>query len=167
MWLRKAANLMERGLLPFTTILGNIGAGIIGMMMLLTVADVTGRYVFNQPIFGAHEISEFMLVIVVFFTMAHCELLRSHVTIGLVVSRLRQRTQDSIDSIMYVFFLTASCWLTWQLCLYAKAEWHGQISRELGIAVLPFISVAAFGCAVLSLVILMHLLLFLAGILKR
>jgi len=167
-WLGKAANFIGRGLSPLTTVVGNIGAGTIAVMMLLTVGDVVARRLFNQPILGAYELSEFMLVIVVFFTMASCESRRGHITIGLLVSGLRQRAQNVIDSVMYVFFLVMFCLFTWRLFLYAMQEWRrGLISAVLGVPIFPFIFVAALGCALLSLVVLMHLLLFLAGALKK
>ena len=112
MWLKKAANFVERGLSPLTRVVGNIGAGIIAVMMLLTVTDVVGRRVFNQSVSGAYELSELMLIIVVFFSMVHCQFLKGHITIDLVVTRLRPRTQHIIDSIMYVFFLVTLCLLT-------------------------------------------------------
>lgn len=168
MWLGKAANSLERRLSPLIHIIANIGTGIVAVMMLLTVADVVGRRFFNHPVYGAYELSEFMLVMVVFFTMAHCEFLRGHITIGLLVSRLRQRTQCVIDSIMYVFFLVGFCILTWQLCLYAtEVRRNSVVSGTLGVPIFPFISVATFGCALLSLVALSHLLLFLAGAVRK
>ena len=166
--LKKAANLMDKRLSPLTAIAGNIGAGVIAVMMLLTVSDVVGRRVFNQPVYGAYELSEYMLVIVAFFTVAHCQFLRGHIRIDLVVSRIRQRSQDVVNSIMYVFFLLTFCVLAWRLCLYAIEEWQsGLTSALLGIPAFPFIFVSAVGCTLLSLVVLMHLLLFLAGALKK
>ncbi len=147
---------------------GNIATGIIAVMMLITVSDIVGRRVFNQPVTGTYEFSRFMMVIVVFFTIAHCEFLRSHITIDLLVSRLRQRTQDIIDSITYVFFLVTFCFLTWQLYLYAIEVWQRSLTAGiLKIPVFPVISIAALGCALLSFVILIRLLLFVAGALKK
>jgi len=169
MWLRKAADFIGRGLSPLTAVVGKVGSGVIAVMMLLTVSDVVGRRVFGQAVLGAYELSEVMLVIVVFFTLSYVELLRRHISIDLVLSRLRQRTQDVIDSIMYVFFLILFCVLTWQLCLYAiEVHQNNQvISVTLGAPVLPFVALAALGSALLSLVVFMHLLLFLAGALRK
>ena len=169
MWLAKAADFIDRGLSPLTTVVGKIGSSVIAVMMLLTVSDVVGRRVFGQAVLGAYELSELMLVIVVFFTVGHVELLRRHISIGLVVSQLRQSTQDIIDSIMYVFFLIFFCLLTWQLCLYAVEvqQTNQLISTTLPVPVFPFVAVAALGSALLSLVVLMHLLLFLAGAVRK
>ena len=159
---------MERVISPLLNLFSKIGGGFIFVMMLLTVTDVVGRRAFNQPVYGAYEISEFMLVIVVFFSIVHCEFLKGHVTIDLVVSRFRQRTQDIIDTIMYLIFLVTSCLLIWRLWLYGTAVLRNNIvSGVLEIPVYPFVFVAALGCVLLSVVVLMRLLLFLAGVLKR
>jgi TRAP-type C4-dicarboxylate transport system permease small subunit len=106
-----------------------------------------------------------MLVIVAFFTMGYVERSRSHIIIDLVVSRFRKRAQDVICTIMYLFFLVTSCLLTWRLGLDAVSEQHSGsiISTTLAVPTSPFIFAAAFGCALLSLMVLVHLLLFLAG----
>ena len=168
MYLNRLANLLERKLAPLTTVFGNIGASVIAVLMLLTVSDIIGRRFFNSPILGAYELSEFMLVIVVFFVLAHCEFRWCNVTIGLVVSRLRPKSQSIINSIMYVLFLGSSCILTWRLCLLAMREWQNNlISGNLNLPVFPFVLIAAFGCFLLSIVVFMHLLLFLSETLKK
>lgn len=163
MWLKKTANFIGTGLSPIVTVAGYIGAGVIALMMLLTVADVVGRGFLNKPVLGAYEISEFMLVIVVFISMASCQLLKGHITIDLVVDRLRKRTQNIIDSIMYFLFLIMFCVFTWQLFVYAMEETGGTVSGILDIPVFPFIYIASLGSALVSLVVFMHLIQFLAG----
>ncbi len=169
MWLKKAAGLIDRGLSPLVNTVGKIGSGAIVLMMLLSVSDVLGRRIFGQAVLGTYELSEVMLVIVLFFTLGYVEILRRNITIGLVVDRLRPRSQNFIDSLMYVVFLIFFVLLTWQLGLYA-VEAHQRnnvLSLTLPAPVFPFVILAAFGSALLSLVVLMHLLLFLAGALKK
>jgi len=167
MWLKVVTNAIERGLSPLVSTVGYFGSAMIAVMMLLTVADVIARGFFNQSVQGSYELSEFMLVIVVFFSMAGCQLFKGHITIDLVVSRFPQRAKDIIDSIMYVFFLMMLCIVTWQLIDYAIRETGGTISGMLHIPVFPFIYMAALGSALFSLVIFMHLLVFIIGAMKK
>jgi len=167
MQLRKVAEVLERWLSPIIAVANSIGAGTIVVLMLVTVTNVVGRRFFSRPIPGSVECGEFMLAIMAFFFIAQCELLKGHVTIGVVVSRLQQRAQDITDSIMYLFFLVTSCLLTWQLFVYALRELDGYISVILKVPAYPFILVGAVGCALLSLAVLTHLLLFLAAVLKK
>ncbi len=159
---------MGKGLSPLVNVLGSIGAGIVAVMMLVTVVDVGGRRLFNQPLFGSMDLSSFMMVIVVFFSITHCELTKGHITIDLVVSRLKKRSQDIINTIAYLIFLVTFGWMTWELSHHAVEVWHNHIvSYTLKIPTAPFVFIAAFGCALLSLLVLMHLLLFLAEALKK
>ncbi len=167
MWLTKTANVLEKGLSPLITVVGRIGAAFIAVIMLITVVDVIGRRAFGQPIGGAFELSELMLIIVVFGSMASCELLRGHVTIGLVVERFRQRTQGIIDSLMYLLFLVISVLITWRLFVHAIREIGGQLTAVLQVPIYPFVFIAFLGGILLSLVILMHLLQFVIGTLKK
>ena len=121
--------------------------------MLLTVADIVGRRAFNQPVYGALEVSEFM---------------RGHVTIGLFIDRLGARVQNIIDSIVYLLFLLTFCWLTVHLGKYAtEVLGHNVVSGSLEIPKYPFIYLAAIGSALLSLFVFVHLLLFFAGVIKK
>ena len=47
-------------------VLGGAASAILLGMMLLTVVDVVGRYVFNRPVRGAFEVTELMLVVLIF-----------------------------------------------------------------------------------------------------
>ncbi len=168
MRLRKAADFVESRLSPVSSVLGNIGAGIIAVLMILTVSDVVGRRVFNHPLSGAFELTQLMMVIVVFFTIVHCEFARGHIALDIMVSRLRPRTQNIIASFTYVFFLVAFCFLTWNLIQYAMRVWLKSLtSGILQVPIFPFVFVAALGCALLSLLVLIHLLQFIAEALRE
>ena len=54
------------------------------LMMLVTVADVTLRYLFNHPIRGAYEFVQVMLVIFVFHGMSTAFLQRRNIVIDLI-----------------------------------------------------------------------------------
>ncbi len=166
--LSKTFELIERKLSPLSHFIGNIGAGLIGAMMLLTVADIVGRLTFNQPVYGALEVSEYMLVVVVFFSAAHCEFTRGHVTIGLFIDRLGPRAQNIVDSIVYFLFLLTFCWLTYHMAQYgAEVFGHNVVSGSLKIPKFPIIYLAAFGSGLLSIFVFIHFMLFLAGAIKK
>ena len=47
-------------------ILGAAASAILLAMMLLTFVDVVARYLFNRPVRGAFEVTELMLVVLIF-----------------------------------------------------------------------------------------------------
>ena len=52
-----------------TLLLGYASGIILFFMMALTVLDVILRYFFNNPLLGLQEITEFMMVTFVFFSL--------------------------------------------------------------------------------------------------
>lgn len=168
MWLKKAAHVLEKALSPIVPVVGNIGSFIIMAVMLLTVADVFGRRFLNKPVTGSYEISQLVLVIIVFTTIAYCQLLKGHITIDLLVSRLQRRIQDVINSIVYVLFLVTFGLLSWQLFVYAlEALQKKEVSGTILIPVYPFAFIAAIGCTLLCLIVLTHLMMFIAKAVEK
>ncbi len=64
--------------------LGGISAILLFMMMLLTLLDVFGRYLFNSPIMGAYEITELMLVILIFAGIPLASANDEHIAVDLI-----------------------------------------------------------------------------------
>ena len=65
------------------TLEGVAGATLFGMM-LLTTADVTGRYFFNFPIRGAVELTQLMLAALVFLSLPVVCWRQEHVSVDLL-----------------------------------------------------------------------------------
>jgi TRAP-type C4-dicarboxylate transport system permease small subunit len=51
---------------PFDAVLGVASSAILMCMMLLTFVDVVARYLLNRPIRGAFEVTELMLLVLIF-----------------------------------------------------------------------------------------------------
>ena len=66
-----------------TLILEITGAILLVLMMLLTFADVIGRYFFNSPIDGAFEVTELMLATLLYCGLPLISLRDGHVTVDL------------------------------------------------------------------------------------
>ena len=140
---------------PISKILSRAASVILFSMMLLTIADVFLRKVFSRPILGALEMTEFMMVGVVFFSLAQTEILNRHVKVDLLMSRLGERTQGLIDMItQFVCFLLFGA-ITWSTLVYSKEmRASGEVSQDLWVPIYPFVYIVAVGCALLSLILL-------------
>ena len=165
MWLRNAAEWIAGKIKPFSVIIGQIGSYFIAIIMLLTVCDVIGRRIFRKPVIGVYELSEVMLVIVVFFTLGYTESLKRHVTIDILADRLPAKLRLIIDSLIYLIYFFICSILTWRLLLSTFEAYNTNqlISAMLGVPVYPVIALATFGCAVFSLNVLANLLLNISG----
>ena len=64
--------------------LGVISGAAMMSMMVITVLDVVGRYLFQRPLTGALEVTEILLVLTVFSGLALAALKRTHIEIDVL-----------------------------------------------------------------------------------
>ena len=141
----------KRLLAPTAGTLNWIGALVLLLMMFLTITDVVLRKLFSQSILGTVEISEFMLVIVVFFAFADTEMHNAHVKVDLFVRRLNHRSQSGLDIATQSAGAVLSGMMAWSTFLYGlQMKAAGDVSQDLSIAIYPFVFLAAFGFALLT-----------------
>ena len=158
---------LERWVYPISKLMSRIASVTLVLMMLLTVTDVFLRKVFSQSILGTVEVTEFLLVLVIFFTLADTEVLNGHVKVDLVMSRAGKRVQRVVDMItQFVCFLLCGL-ITWSTLVYSEQmRTSGEVSQDLWIPVYPFIYIVAVGCAVLALTLLIKFLMALMKVVK-
>jgi TRAP-type C4-dicarboxylate transport system permease small subunit len=152
---------------PVSKILDRVASVILFSMTLLTIADVFLRKVFSRSILGTVEVTEFMMVILVFFSLAQAEVLNRHVKVDLVMSRLDQRTQGLIDMITQLVCFLLFGGITWSTLVYAaRMKVSGEVSQDLWIPIYPFVYIVAVGCALLSLILLVKFFMALMKVVK-
>lgn len=168
MWLSNTAYNISRIISAISEWINNAGKVILALMMLVTFTDVFGRYVFNHPLTGSYELTEYMMVIVIGFGLAYCAVVKGHITIDIVVSRLPQQAQAIIDSATCLIGLGLFCLITWQMAIHLKEHFiSGIASVVLLIPTFPFIAALTLGSAMFTLVLLTHLTEFLSQAVKR
>ena len=151
--------LLESWVNPVSRFMSHIASAVLFLMMVLTILDVFLRKVFSNPITGTVEVSEFMLVIVIFFALAVTEILNGHVKVDLVMRLFSKRVQAWVDCMTQMVCFVLVSVITWSAVIYAeKMRLVGQVSQDLWIPVYPFIYVVAAGCAVLALALLIKFL---------
>jgi len=164
MQINRFADSMVKVLSPVTDILSKIGSGVLVLMVIITVADVIGRKLFNLPVKGAYELGEMLLVVVVFLNLPNTEMQEGNVTIDILFVRFGQKAKRIIESLMYVLFLVMSVLFTWQLFVLASDEASGGFtSTTLNIPTSPVIFIGAFGCGILTLVVFARLIILMCG----
>jgi TRAP-type C4-dicarboxylate transport system permease small subunit len=136
-------------------IVNSIAAAFLFILMLLTCSDVILRYLFNKPIMGSFELTEFIMAIIVSFSLANCALQKGHVRVDLVVFMLPKRVQGIMNSIANVAFLGLFVLITWRIVPRAMQMIEvNQVGLITRIPVAPFVLLVALGTAVLCLALL-------------
>ena len=137
--------------------------GVLILMMLLTVADVSLRATLNKPIIGTTEITEQMMVVVVFLGLGWCALQGRHIKVDLFVSHYSETAQRIIDigiQVIGLIFVAIMCWRTWMTTLMVKTL--GITCSYIGVPKYPFYAIATVGwlallLAMVSLLIKKHI----------
>ena len=128
-------------------------------LIFLIVADVCLRYLFNRPIASSNELVMFLMAVVVFSALSYTETADGHVIIDLVVSRLSSGVKTVLRCVMSILSLALFALIAQQNIVRAKAlQIEGLRSPILHVPVYPFYLFVAFGCALLCVVLLIHIL---------
>lgn len=135
----------------------SVGVGVLVALMFLTFADVFMRYVFNKPIQGSYELTEYMMAFVVGFGLAYCAVKKGHISIELAVQHLPQRAQAVIDAVTSFISLGLFSLITWQYILHVPTTYEsGRVSVILYVPLYPFVTVILLASLVLTLVLLVQ-----------
>jgi len=155
MWLKKIARILTVIAGPAAKGLNYVAAVVLAAMMVLTGIDVFFRYIFDKPVTGSFEMTEFMMPIIITFGFALCALEKGHVQVELLTMRLSKRAQALANSFASLVFFCLFLLITWQSCVRAKGMFDsGQQSIILYAPIYPFVLAVAVGSAALCLVVL-------------
>jgi TRAP-type transport system small permease protein len=132
--------------------LAYLGTIALLAMMMLTVVDVVGRYFFNHPVMGAFELTEFLVLILIFSFLAHSQANKSHVSVDILFQHFPKRLQTVIsvfNHLICLCFMGLVTYMGYRRALEIKG--FGEATSNLGITKYPFAFFVVFGCAVLSI----------------
>jgi TRAP-type C4-dicarboxylate transport system permease small subunit len=134
------------------TWLAKAGGYVLLCMMVLTISDVIGRYFFNSPVTGAYEITEVMMVTVVFLFIGYTQAQKGHISIDFVIQLLPQKMRMTIDIVTHLvslFIMLLIAWMNILRCLELMRI--NEVTPILHFPVSPFLLILAIGCLVYSI----------------
>jgi TRAP-type C4-dicarboxylate transport system permease small subunit len=74
-------------------------------LMLLTVAHIVGRYVFDFPMLGVVEVSGLMVITLVFFAAPYDFFIDRHIAVDVIVRRLPPKLRLGVNCFTYFISL--------------------------------------------------------------
>ncbi len=137
-----------------------MAAFVLAAMMLLTVADVCGRYFFNSPIKGTWEIIGFLLICAGTWGLGYCQMQRGHISITIILQRFPRRLQALMLSFTYLVGLAGFSLLCWRMFLLAHkyaTTMKGYVSDTLEIPLYPFMFALSIGAGLIALILIIDL----------
>jgi TRAP-type C4-dicarboxylate transport system permease small subunit len=136
-------------------VLGVAASAILFAMMVLTFVDVVARYVFSRPVRGAFEVTELLLVVLIFAGLPLVSYADEHVTMDFVDRLLRERARRWLGRLVNLAVAAMMLFMAWQVVIKAgRIASYGDATDVLRIAYGPFVY---FSAAMIALAGLIHL----------
>jgi TRAP-type C4-dicarboxylate transport system permease small subunit len=126
--------------------------GLFGIMML-TLVDVAGRKLLDASVPGSLELTELMLVVVIFAGLPLVSLKAEHVVFDSLdpyLPRLLQRVQQILVDAGCAAALLGVAWLMWTKG--SQMAEYGDVTAQLKLPLGPFVHLMSVLCAVTAFV---------------
>lgn len=122
------------------SVLGVAAAAILLVMMLLTFVDVVARYLFNRPMAGAFEVTELLLLVLIFAGLPLVTYADEHALMDFIDRLLGPRGTRWLERAVQVLCAAVMFLLAWLVWLKADRIWaYRDTTDVLRIAYGPFV----------------------------
>jgi tripartite ATP-independent transporter DctM subunit len=156
--LQEFSRFLDRILQSIGLIFAYIGGASVALMMILVAIDVVLRYMFSMPLSFSYELTQILLLIVVFFGIGYCGLRKSHIAIDVVVSRLPKGAQLVLAPVGDFLSLSLLTAITWQTIVQTKIFIKfSQTTSGLHVPFALLLVIVTAGCLLLCFAILRDL----------
>jgi len=134
-------------------VLGAAAALLLFGLMVLTTADVIGRYIFNWPLRGAFEMTELLLLTLIFAGLPLASRADEHVTLDFIDMILSDRGRLVVRRLVDLVCGLLILGLAWRVWIKAgKIAGYGDTTEVLRLPVSPFVYFMAVMVAVTGIV---------------
>lgn len=141
---------------PFEMLLGSASALILACIMLLTCVDVAGRYVFNEPVPGALEVTEIMMGALIFASLPMVTLRNQQVTIDLFEAFIPKSVKPALQILIQFVGSVCLAVIAWRLWVKAgQMIDQGDTTAVLQLKVWPLVYFMSVLAAVTALILLL------------
>ncbi|MBU1567618.1 MAG: TRAP transporter small permease [Proteobacteria bacterium] len=142
------------------------GIGLLALMVVMA-GDVFGRYLFNHPIPGAYELVEYLMAIIVPFSIAYSAAQKCHVGVDILVERLPKKIRAIVDIITQFLTIILVSIVIWQGWVgFFEAQSSSIRSAVLEIPNYPFLLAVPIGFMAFVVFVFCHLLKTIKEVLK-
>jgi TRAP-type C4-dicarboxylate transport system permease small subunit len=148
--IRRVIVRLDRGMEP---LLGVIAGVLLFCMMTITFVDVVLRYIFNAPLRGGFEITELMLVMLIFAALPLVSRREEHVVMDFLDHFLAPgiyRALRVLEHVVSAAVMAGLGWLLWQKA--GKLAAYGDTTSVLRVELAPFVDAIALLVFVTALI---------------
>jgi TRAP-type C4-dicarboxylate transport system permease small subunit len=136
-----------------TALCGTLAAVALFAIMVLTLVDVSGRKLLSASVPGSLELTELLLVAVIFAGLPLVSLRGEHVvfdSLDPLLPRWLKRAQQVVVDALCAAALAGIAWLMWVKA--GQLAEYGETTAQLKMGLAPFVRVISVLCGVTALV---------------
>ena len=133
-------------------------AGALFAILIVSVVDVAGRYLFNAPLFGADDLIRFGMAIVVFGALPAVCRAGEHITVDLLTDRMSPALRGAAERVFRGLAAIGLAYIAWRL-VELGLQSRGERSTLLLIPMPPLIFFMAGCTAIAAAIELMRMVL--------
>lgn len=128
--------------------------GVLVLLMVLTTADVVGRYFFNSPIAGVFDLTHFAVSIMAYLGLAYCAMRGAHVAIELLYDKLPKAARGVLDRAINLAGCLLFGLISWRTAVQSiDIRDMGEASQMMEIPLYPLYYLVAFGAGLFAWVL--------------
>lgn len=141
-----------------TTIAAYVAGVVLLALMLLTTADVAGRYFFNAPLNGVFDLTHFAVSIMTFLGLSYCGYRGGHVVIELLYEKLPMVARGVLNRVINLVGCVLFGVIAWRTAVQSiDVRDMGEASQLMEIPFFPLYWLVAFGCALFAAVMALRI----------
>lgn len=142
-----------------------LGGMVIFAIVLLAVANILGRKLFNFPVSGYIDWTEQSMAFFAFLGVAYCQRQGGHIRMDIVVGSLRGRILWFFEFISTAFMLLMTLVLIYGSFIHFDRAWtNGDTSFDIELPTWPSKLVVPFALTILSLRLFLQLWAYLRAL---
>jgi len=156
---------MNRILKAFNRVSSLISAVLLFIMMILILADVVGRYLFNNPIPGTIDFTRVFMAAVIFLGLSYTEECRGHIRATAFISRLPKKVIFCMDVFASLVGLTLFTVITWQGWIIFFESWSSgeYYPGIIQVPIYPARLLVCLGCILVCLQFIANIIMSVLG----
>lgn len=138
-----------------------VGAICIIILFLLMFGDIAGRFLFNKPIQGTAEISEYLLVSIAFLSLGYGQLKGAHVSMEAVFEIFPKKMQMGLTLFVLIVAICFFSIICVQIGERARLDWVSKVllpSTSVRLPVWYTSFIASTGCGILVMSLFVQLM---------
>ena len=164
----KIVGALETAAAKMNTGLHYLCMAMLFIMMVVGTADVVGRYIFNRPVWGTFENFGILLAAIVLLGLSYAQADRSHVTVDLLVGRLKERAKAAFGIFTTIIALSVAVLILWQgLTTSLEMRELGLRIQTIGLPIWFPLLLVPTGALALAYILLIQLLQYILVLGKR